>query len=1259
MKMVCPNCGFDSPLEMRFCGRCGVALKQVCSTCNFANPLDYNFCGRCGTSLPVVPVADKVEGRGPSRTRTLRTTAASPPQIQPASNPTSPSQVEPVVSVPTPEHRPLEGERRAVTVILADVVKSTDLLEQLGTEAWVEMMNHVFQLLEAEIYRLGGTVDQFRGDGLVALFGAASAHEDDPERAVLASLAMQDAIKTYATELAQDKNITLQIRVGVNTGEVIVASIGDQRQYQEDTAMGEAVALAARMETAAQPGTVLVSKNCYDLTQLQFEWQPLGEITVKGINQPVAVYQPVALREDAKPLRRLHLYGLKTPLIGREAEFKMLEANLQQLQAGRGGIVMVMGDKGVGKSQLVNEVRQHLKVNALLLAEALDREGHPTAAAPHPPTWLQGRSRSYNQAQPYSMWLALLWNWLGGYENEPDRETSECLYQEAQVLWGDQLLDYYPYLAKFLSLPLEEIHHDRIKHLDAEGLHQQFYRTIRSWVEALARREPLVLGFGDIHWADVTSLNLLEYCLPLTDQAPILWLITLRPDRASAAWDFCHRLETDYPHRLTSLNLPPLSEAQSGEMIDQLVGPDALPAETRALILNKAEGNPYYLEELVRSLIEQGVLIQDVSSGKWQATRTVTSLDYLPDTLQSLLLARIGTLSAKERRVLQLAAVIGSVFWSDILQALFDDEAQLRDYLTGLQRAQLIYERGQVPELGMEYVFKSNLIRDAAYESILSNQRIRNHHQIAEYLRRHFKQEASAHYYGMLAHHYRQAKAATEELHYTILAAQQAQQVYANVEAIELYNHALELLQRLETQTTDEARLYNIRTQQFEVLDGRREVYRVIGNITASRIDAQALLPLARQLDDDPTWLIDALLQQPGVTNWLDTAELRTGLQLSEEALSLTRRLGDRHREMRSLITIAEQRLYLGDLKALSCAEQALELARQLNDQYYEAHILIGMSRHFSWSNEPERGMDYLKAALPIAKTLDDKLAELELLSQIGFQFERYGDYYRVLTEYQEPRLSISREIGHRPLEAQSLLKCAEIKGIYLGDYEASLRLIEEAKAIWAGASGERHPYLRNTQISLMQAEHDRALEFLKQAQQVRVRASSDISQAGLYLVSAMVYNAFGDEMQAHRVLTYVEKLYRLSAETPFLTQQFNMAAACQATVAHLTLAQHEVDEATRQKHHRLALEASQSALEIYERFGFAQIIECVSEEVLFRHSQALAANNRTAEAADYLTQAHQEMMRKHDMLPSESAYRPMFLENIPLHRDIRKAFIG
>jgi class 3 adenylate cyclase/tetratricopeptide (TPR) repeat protein len=889
---------------------CGTRLALVCPDCASVSPPNYRFCGVCGRVL----VEGAARGQPPTDIAPLEV-ARTLPAESPMQAPTLlPAQTEPAVAEPAVRPRPskevrLDGERRMATVILADVQGSTNLMEEIGTEAWVSMMNRVFHILESEIYRYGGTVDQFRGDGLVAFFGTAAVHEDDPERAVLASLAMQDAIRAYAAELAEKQGIGLRLRVGVNTGEVIVANIGDRTQHSEDTAMGEAIALAARMETAAEPGTVLVSENTYHHIESRFEWKSLGEITVKGISQPVAVYRPLAPRSETRRAPRLEAYGLSSLLVGRDREFESMLRRVSDLRAGTGCVVLLTGDEGMGKSYLVSQVHQQALKDEALLTKARGAQGVVPKLS-----WLRGHCRSYEQSWPYSMWLDMLRRWLGAY-GETREGTRERLWQESGMLWGGQADQYFPYLAALLSLPLESEAAGRIEGLDAESLRQQFFVTLRSWVEAMIQRGPVVLVFDDVYWADVTSLDLLEYCLPLCEHGPLMLLLMFRLQPGSTVWEFHRRVEAQYPHRLLALTLAPLTEAQSGAMIDQIVGPKAFPQETRAQIIERAEGNPYYIEEIIRALIRDGALVVDEKSGQWRAVRAIESLG-LPGTLRNLLLARMNDLSPVQRRVLQMAAVIGSVFWTDVLQELVGAEEALDEHLAALQRAQFVRQRGRIPDLGIEYAFQSALLRDIACESVLSAQRVVYSRQVADYLAGLFGKEVLAQFYGVVAYQYRCAQEPRRELFYTLSAAEHAQGIYANAEALEYYTRALELLDELEAADLDSGSgLWQ--DWRLESLVGLGRVCLGMGKTEEAETYLRRAVALSEEVDSPVKervrlyyWLCEALFWQGQHEEQLRLAE--QGLALlgddteSVEAALMNQELAVGHRARGEIAEFAE-----------------------------------------------------------------------------------------------------------------------------------------------------------------------------------------------------------------------------------------------------------------------------------------------------------------------------------------------------------------
>lgn len=1223
--MICPNCGFDSPPAMRYCGSCGKHLAMACTECGFINPLNFRYCGNCGTQL-----FEEI--------------------AQPFSGPEIPQPVEDLTAPVSGVSSTRESERRLVTVIVTDMTDSTPLLEELGTEKWVELMSAILHLQEAEVNRFGGEVGQFRGDGMVAYFGATSAHEDDPERAVLAAISMLRAFDVFKTDLAQAQAIDLQMRVGVNTGEVIVAG-SSSRQYWEETAMGAAVTVAARMETAAQPGTVLVSENTYRLVEGLFTWQSLGEITIKGVSQPIAVFQPQPHIFNHLPDRQTLPESL--PRIGREAEFNTLKDSITGLFTGRGHIVVLTGDKGSGKSLLVTEVRRYFSHLEALLPEA-----QATAVLPPAPLiWINGRCRSYSQTWPYMMWQDLFLNWLGIRLEASKEEKSLYLRRQAVELFGDSVDEHYPYLANFLGLPVEEPLTEKIRYLDGEGLRQRFFLAVRSWIEAASQRGSVVIAFSNLQWADDSSIALLKFCLPVCDNESLLWLLSFRLEHGTPVWDFHHFIWANFSHRITDVPLHPLNESQSSELINHLLGPDVLPAETCTIITQNAEGNPYYIIELIRALIANDVLIRDAETGQWKVTHKITTLD-LPESLQLLLLARIDRLSAQQKLVLQIAAVIGPVFWFNLVQALLQDSGTIKAELAVLQRAQFIQEIGRVPELGMQYVFKTPLIRETAYESLLTPQRTAFHLNVAEFLENEINQDILEGYDGLLAYHYRYAGKPNKELFYTVLAAEYEQKIFANTEALQDYTRAMELVESLQKSTSLTEEDERFLTLRFEILQGRREILFRLGQFEAASADTRALLPLAREMAEDPVWLIDALLAQ---TDYLgdNREELLPGLQKAEEALALAQQIRDLPREMRCLIRIANYRFTLKDTTSMEFAERALELARQLDDLKAEVNLLLDIGHAYGIDNL-KRSRGYLEAALERSERLNDKATEITLLNALGQHYERQGDYYRQLTEFEQKRLRLSREIGNRVEEGQALMFCGQIQGLYLGDYAGGLELENQTLEKWEPITARIFPLLRISQIQAAQGQIAEALSTLAVAEPLVGKVIHDIGRAGFDLVKAIVYIELGDEEYLNLALQLTSQIQQMVAEQ-LVSRQYQMSAACKAAVAHLKLAHllamKDINPDQWMVHHHQALEASQAALNIYQAFEFVQIVECTSEEIFFVHSQTLAATDQTDDAHKYLCKAYDELMRKYNLIPEESPFRRSYLENIKLHQDIINAY--
>ena len=1228
--MICPNCGFESPAGLKFCGMCGTRLAVICPACNFTNPPVFKFCGNCGTVL------DESANRIPSAPGNGFAAPSPIPEMKFSTQPAGLSQ--------------LEGERRVVTVIVADVTGSTNLLEQLGNKSWVEMMNRVLLALEAEIYRYGGVVDQFRGDGLVAFFGSDVSNEDDPERAVLAALAMQQAIEKQNLSLPASVKTGIKLRVGVNTGEVIVASIGDKQQHREDTAMGIAIAVAARLESAAEPGTVLASESTKQQTENQFNWEPLGEILVKGLTLPLAVYRPNSSRSDIDRAINVEIFGYTIPLVGRETELSRIEQHVDILKLGQGSLVLLSGETGIGKQALIREVRQFFLRQESLLADAQGQE----APTEEQFLWLSGRCRSYNRNWPYSLWIELLSNWLDVYSGQHHEEVQQSLLARTQELWGESYNQYYPYLAELLRLPVEEEYREKIEYLSAESLRNQISTTIKAWLEALAIRKPTVVVFSEIEWSDPSSLHLLKSSVSVIERLPILFLLLYREENNSPVSEAINTILEMEAGLAEHLTLAPLSDEHINQLIDYLTGPDVFPPETRGLLVRNSEGNPSYIVEILRSLIDKEVLIQDCDSSRWCLSRPVGSSD-LQGNLTRLLQARIDRLTPLERQTLQMAAVVGPVFWSQILQAVIGDQVLIKEPLNSLLKAQLIERRGRNPEMGWEYNFRTDLIHGVVYESLLNSQRETYHLRIAQTLEETNPSESGIEHQAFIAYHYRRANEPRKELFYANWAAEKANEVYAVEEAIEHYSRALVLLDELEAKSKNAKQLRALQTQRFEVLTGRLTAQYQMGDIKSGLQDARALLELARAMEDEPTWLIDALLKQPEVEVSDTREQLDEGLKMADQALVKSRELGDKHRELFSLIAKARLLNIRGDAHGVVLGLEALELARQLEDTDTQVTLLLGLSQAYGME-DVKRELEYLNMALALRDKIHNKWIQLDLLSVTGSAKERYGDYYKLLNENHAKRVEICREIGDRIAEGYSLMTYAQVEGLYLGDYKAALEKVKTAYLLRENVGGSLFVLLRIAQLQVCLGLFTEAEMTLEQAAPLSEVGPFAIGQAGLWLVRSILYNTRGSTTDYHSAMENAQHAVQLGEENR-VSAQYLMAGCCEACTAHLGLVDNDTDFSRRDEHRSKALDGSTRAVQIYERYGFVQIIECASEEILFRHGQALAANGRNEEAGNFFHQAYDEMMRKYDLIPADSHFRRTYLDNIALHRAIVLAY--
>ena len=670
----------------------------------------------------------------------------------------------------------MQGERRIVTMLFCDVSGSTAAAEALDPEEWAEIMNGAFEHLIAPVYRYEGTLARLMGDAILAFFGAPIGHEDDPQRAVLAGLDILKGIAPYREDVKSKWGLDFNVRVGINTGLVVVGEVGSDLRV-EYTALGDAINLASRMEQTAQLGTIQISEDTHKLVAPLFEFEELGGIQVKGKSEPVEAYRVLGPR--AKPGRSRGIEGLDSPLVGRDQQVASLRGAVSELRQGRGQIVSLMGEAGLGKSRLIAELRKELEDEGAIRAN-----GVASGEAGPGLSWHEGRSLSCESSKPYAPFVNLSNSYLElSSEHKQEEGYAKVRARIAELLPG-RVAETAPFIAALLDVDVTGEELERIRHLRPPQLREGVFRAIQEVFEALALTRPCVLVLEDLYWSDSTSLDLLEQLMPLTDRADFMILSLFRPQRQEPSWRFHELAQRDYQHRYSSVVLEPLNEDDSRALVANLLAIEDLPEAVRGPILSKAEGNPFFVEEVIRSLLDAELVVREDS--RWRATREIENIA-VPDTLAGVITARLDRLDEQSRHVLQTALVIDREFQFGTLQDVHDTGEGLEQALTELQRRELIREKSREPH--RVYAFKHVLTQETAYASLLLRTRRELHRRVAECW-----EQMEPERVGDIARHLLEADEPARALPYLVDAADRAARAYSTPEAIELFEKALKIL---------------------------------------------------------------------------------------------------------------------------------------------------------------------------------------------------------------------------------------------------------------------------------------------------------------------------------------------------------------------------------------------------------------------------------------------------------------------------------
>ncbi len=917
--MKCPQCQFDNPAGMKFCGQCGSKMAPVCPQCGVEPPPGFKFCGACGASLAAAPAPPSIP-----------TPPADPaPRAAPAAQSyTPPHLAESVLQ----SRSALEGERKQVTVLFCDLVGSTALADRLGAETMHLLLNRFFELALGEIHAFEGTVNQFLGDGFMALFGAPIAHEDHARRAVLAALGVHKRLAERSADLGGDQGVELKIRMGINTGWVVVGGIGDHLRM-DYTAVGDTTNLAARLQQHSEPGWILISEPTSRMVAGEVRLETLPPFLVKGKAEPIQAYRVlgpgVQVAEAAADSDSL------SPFVGRRRELESLDELRKQAAGGEGQVVGLAGEAGSGKSRLLQEFRR--------------RSRDPSV------TYLSGRCLSYGSGVPYMPFLYMLRHYWGISEGD----GAAAIAAKVEASLAGTGLDPAPHLPYLLLLLGAREGTESLADLSPQALQTRTFSILRQMVLSAAQEHLVVLELEDLHWVDETSSELLSYLVEGLGAARILVLLTYRSGYLPR-W-----LEKSYA---TQITMRRLSAQDSQAVVSSVLRRAKLPEDLSRVILEKAEGNPFFLEELTRSLVERQSF-SDLS---------------VPDTIHGVLIARIDRLPEDHKRLLQTASVLGREFTLDLLQALWDRADTLGPLLTDLKHWEFLYEAPAAEK--PTCFFKHALTQEAVYQSLLTGRRQALHlaaGRALEALYADHLQDA----YDSLVHHYPKAAEPEKAVTYLSLFAGRAARGYAHAEAAKALREALAHAEHLPEARRD-----------------RRAVELILQL-------AESLLPLARfeetlELFRRYGEAVERL-DEPALAGryhfWLAHTHSYMGHQdeaalAAQRSIEEARRCGDEATEGKACYVLSRDGFWSGQFReGIKYGLRAVTLLERSEDRWWQgqAYWVAGFN-HYALGRF-EEALDAMTRVHAVWRALADP--RLDASWSTGYFYASLGDWERGIAE--------------------------------------------------------------------------------------------------------------------------------------------------------------------------------------------------------------------------------------------------------------------
>src|SRR5688572_1018921 len=996
---ACPRGQTDNAPGAKFCQECAAPLAARCASCGAQLPPAAKFCPEC---------AHPAGGPAATPARFASPEAYTPRHL-----------AEKILT----SGSALAGERKQVTVLFVDVSGFTSLSARLDPEEVHQLMSRAFELMLAEVHRYEGTVNQFLGDGIMALFGAPIAHEDHARRAVHAALGIARALESYQRELAP-RGITFRARQGLNTGLGVVGAIGSDLRM-DYTAVGDTTNVAARMQQAGEPGRVTIAEATYRLVHGYFEMRSLGSLTLKGKTEPVGAWEVVGAREARTRIEVETERGL-TPLVGRERELSLLLDAFERARASQGQVVLIVGEPGIGKSRLLLEVRRRIAETAV---------------------WQEGHCVSFGRAMAFHPLVNLVRRQVG--VEETDDESAIALKVERAVAEaGPDLADTAPYLRALLSV---DPGNAEARGMSPVQRRSETLAALRRLLERAAERHPQVLVIEDLHWIDSASE---QFLAALVDSVPALRALLVFTYRPGYAHPFGER---SYVTRIVPATLGPDDTAR---MAAAVLAADHLPVELRELVSAKAEGNPFYVEELIKSLEESGALHR--SAGQLELTRPVSQVT-VPGSIQDVIAARIDRLDEAPKRTLQLASVIGREFTLRLVDRLADLGVGTEERLRDLSALELIHERRRLPELA--YMFKHALTQDVAYASLLVQRRKELHGLIGRAIEELYA-DRLAEQYEVLAHHFSHAEDWARALDYLLKASEKAALASGLRQALELQEQALAAAGQLGDRVPA-ATLMAIHGTRADLLFA-------LGEFRPSGEAARARVALARH-EGNRVAEAGALVQLANALQWAE--EFPEAIQQARASIEMAEALQAQGPLAGGLFVQGYIQLVSGRLDAgAEDLGRSLTIARAAGDATRQVLALQMLAGHRGWQADYRASLELASEASQIAREHRLVIPSIRGLWSMAVAMCEHGSYDRALAAFTEG-LALAEKVGDDAYIPRYLntigwmrIDCGDFaEGIALSErsYEATNR----SSRAGHGTGAERRAFIRINEADAWMAQ--------------------------------------------------------------------------------------------------------------------------------------------------------------------------------------------